>query len=48
VLALFRTRDQLAAHQRPFTLVAASGSPAAVVLDLVGLSRTASLQQGGG
>lgn len=48
VLALFRTRDQLAAHQRPFTLVAASGSSAAVVLDLVGLSRTASLQQGGG
>jgi len=40
VRALFMTREQLAAHQRPFTLVAASGTPAAVVLDLVGLERT--------
>lgn len=47
VRALFMTRDQLAAHQRPFTLMAAAGSPAAVVLDLVGLSRTADQQPGG-
>lgn len=46
VRALFMTRDQLAAHHRPFTLVAESGSPAAVVLDLVGLSRSTDGQSG--
>lgn len=44
VRALYMIRDQLAAHQRPLTLVAASGSPAAVVLDLVGLSRATDQQ----
>jgi len=47
VRALFTMRDQLTAHQRPFTLVAATGSPAAVVLDLVGLSRSTDHQSGG-
>jgi serine phosphatase RsbU (regulator of sigma subunit)/anti-sigma regulatory factor (Ser/Thr protein kinase)/anti-anti-sigma regulatory factor len=46
VRALFTTRDQLAAHQRPFTLVAETGTPAAVVLDLVGLSRTTRIADG--
>lgn len=47
VRALFVMREQLAAHQRPFTLVAATGSPAAVVLDLVGLSRSIDHQSSG-
>lgn len=41
VRALFETRAHLAAHQRPFTLVASPGSPAAVVLNLVGLGHVA-------
>jgi PAS domain S-box-containing protein len=38
VRALYDVRDRLAAHRQALTLTAAPGSPAAAVLDLVGLS----------
>jgi PAS domain S-box-containing protein len=47
IRVLFEVSAQLAAHQQQLTLIAASGSPAGAVLDLVRLPRTAPAEQGG-
>lgn len=46
VRVLYQVKDQLTAHGEELTLVSASGSPAAVVLDLVRLPRSAGIRAG--
>jgi anti-sigma regulatory factor (Ser/Thr protein kinase)/anti-anti-sigma regulatory factor len=46
VHALFALREQLAAHQQPFVVLAAPGSTAALVLDLVHLPHVAARSAG--